>query len=294
MGSANPARWFGRLAACCLALAGAGCALPSSPTNATVPAEWRRTNPWGPEAFAARAEGKFQSRFCTQEMADWKEFARRTIQDGDILFRYGKSYKPYEMFTSCLIAGIEDNRFSHDGIAHWEGDTLYIYDAEPPPEGIRKVPFEFWMLDTAEGSLVVKRLVPQYRCCIPQAIAYCEDVWLRQVPFDAALRPDDSELYCSEMIEKSYRSAGLVLSDTLPIRCLPHYRRWLWLYPALSTFTKIRVDVPVFALGNRWYGTYGSQLLETVYEQCPDRREDRREPPICSDGMHCTAKPPSP
>ena len=53
------------------------------------------------------------------------------------LFRYGASYKPYEIFTSRLISGTGDDRFSHDGIAHWEGETLYIYDTEPPPEGVR-------------------------------------------------------------------------------------------------------------------------------------------------------------
>ena len=51
--------------------------------------------------------------------------------------------------------------------------------------------------------------------------------------------------------------------------------------PLMTTFTKIRVDVPVFALGNPHYGTYGSPLLETVFEQSPDRLEERRQPPTC-------------
>lgn len=287
-GSAARFRLFGPLAACCLALLG-GCALPSSPTEATVPRDWRRVNAWGPDAYAARAAGELRPLFYTQEMADWAEFGRRTIQDGDILFRYGQSYKPYEIFTSRLISGIEDDRFSHDGIAHWEGDALYIYDAEPAPLGIRKVPFDFWVLDTADHSMVVKRLRPEFRFAIPQAIAYCEDVWLRQVPFDDALRPDDEKLYCSEMIEKAYRSAGLVLSEPLPISCLPHYRRWLPIRPLVTIFTPIRVNVPVFALGNEHYGTFGSPLLETVYEESPDPRAGRRKPPICGDGAPCGA-----
>ena len=283
-GFAIPMPRFGRrrlFAACCLALLGSGCALPSSPTMATVPREWRRTNPWGPEANAARAEGRLKPLFYSEQMAEWADFGRRTIQDGDILFRYGYSYRPYEIVTSRVIAGVEDDRFSHNGLAHWEGDTLYVYDAEPPPQGVRKIPFEFWMLDTANDSLVVKRPRPEYGCFIPQALAYCEDAWLRQVPFDTALRPDDERLYCTEMIEKAYRSAGVVLSEPLPIRCMPHYRRWLPIYPLLVTFTEIRVDVPVFALGNPHYGMYGSPVLETVYEQSPDRREGRSRPPIC-------------
>src|SRR4051812_46818940 len=96
-GSATPAwRWAG----CCLAGLVAGCALPSSPTMSTVPPEWRRTNPWGPEAYAARAEGRLVPLFYTRQMADWAEFGRTHIEEGDILFRYGYSYKPYEIFSS--------------------------------------------------------------------------------------------------------------------------------------------------------------------------------------------------
>lgn len=163
------------LAACCCMLLGVGCALPSGPTSATVPPAWRRGNPWGPEANAARAEGKLVPLYYTEKMAEWAKFGRCHIQDGDILFRYGLSYKPYEIVTSRIIAGIEDNRFSHDGIAHWEGDALYIYDAEP--QGIRKVPFDFWVLDVADKSLTIKRLRPEYRSYIPAAIAYCEEVY---------------------------------------------------------------------------------------------------------------------
>jgi hypothetical protein len=252
---------------------------------ATVPREWRRGNPWGPEANAARAEGKLVPLYYTQEMAEWAKFGRTHIQDGDILFRYGQSYKPYEIATSRIIAGVEDNRFSHDGIAHWEDDTLYIYDAEPAPQGVRKVPFDFWVLDVADKSLVIKRLRPEFQSYIPLAVAYCEDVYQRQVPFDDALRLDDEKLYCSEMIEKAYRSAGLVLSDPIPITCLPHYRRWSVITPLVQTVTPIRVTNEIFALGNPYYGTFGSPLLETVYEQTPDRRQDRRKPPIGSAGV---------
>ncbi len=294
MASAFPARRFrGRRlsAACLLALLAAGCALPSSPTMSTVPREWRRRNPWGPEAYVARAEGHLCPLFYTQAMAEWAEFGRKHIQDGDILFRYGKSYKPYEIFTGRLIAGIEDNRFSHNGLAHWEGDTLYIYDAEPEPQGVRKVPFDFWVLDDADESLVVKRPRPEFRDAIPQAIAYCEDAWQRQVPFDPDLTGDENKLYCTEMIERAYRSAGIVLSEPLPIKCMPHYKRWLPLLPAVYAFSKLRVYVPVYALGNQYYGTFGSPLLETVYEQSPDRRLERRKPPTCGGDAACAEKP---
>mgnify|MGYP001483034217 CR=1 FL=1 len=83
-----------------------------------------------------------------------------------------------------------------------------------------------------------------------------------------------------------------MLSEPLPIRCLPHYRRWLPIYPLLIAFSEIRVDVPLYALGNPYYGTYGSPLLETVYEQRPDPREGRRQPPTC-DGPSPDRSPPT-
>src|SRR4051812_13865178 len=64
-------------------LLASGCSLPTSPSMATVPRAWRKTNPWGPEANAARAEGKLVPRFYPEQMAAWMEFARQHVQEGD-------------------------------------------------------------------------------------------------------------------------------------------------------------------------------------------------------------------
>lgn len=82
-----------------------------------------------------------------------------------------------------------------------------------------------------------------------------------------------------------------MLSEPLPIQCLPHYKRRLPLVPVAYAFSKLRVYVPIYALGNPCYGTFGSPLLETVYEQSPDKREDRRRPPICVGDAASAAKP---
>jgi hypothetical protein len=242
---------------------GPGCALPVTPSAATVPRDWRGTNTWGPEANALRAEGALPPRFYTPRMAAWADFARAHLQEGDLLFRLGRSYRLTGIFTSRLLAKISDGSFSHNGLVHWEGDTAFVYDAEQ--EGIRKVPFEFWMLDVADDTLAVKRLRPEFRHAVPRALAYCEDAYQRQVPFDLALSLDDERLYCSEMIEKAFASAGLPLAAPVPIRCLPRYARYGPLRPLVEALTEIRVDIPVYALGNERYGTYGSPCLELVY-----------------------------
>jgi hypothetical protein len=268
-----------------VALAAPGCSLPSSPLMATVPRAWRDQHPFGPEANAARSCGELQPRFVPRRAEEWAALAHDIIEEGDVLFRFGRSYTPNGRFTSWFIASISDSRFSHDAIAHWEGDVLYVYDAEQ--EGIRKVPFVLWMLDVKDGTLEIKRLKPAYRGGIPQAIAYCEDVYLQEVPFDFALKPDDERLYCSEMIEKAFRSAGLPLAEPLPIRCLPHYPRYSPLRPVVERFTEYRVDVPVFAIGNEHYGTYGSPYLELVYRDPSCNANKPRKPPRC--GTCCPA-----
>ena len=259
-----------------------GCALRQQQTTmSSVPPEWRNTNPWGPEAWAARSRGELQPLFYTPQMAAWAQWARANVQEGDLLFRYGHSIRVTNRLANRLTTGLSDNRFTHNALAFYQGGEVWVYDVQVEPEGVRKMPFEFWMLDTVPDTLAVKRLPPCYRPCIPQALAYCEAAWLRQPPFDSALRLDDERLYCSEMIEKAFRSAGLSLSDPIPIRCLPHYHRYSFLRPLAERLSEIRVDQPVFALGNQWYGTYGSPCLQLVYGGDNRKHKGPPKPPTC-------------
>jgi hypothetical protein len=264
-----------------LALLAPGCSLPVEPSMATVPRAWRKSNPWGPEAHAARADGRLRPLFCPPDAAVWEEFARRHIEEGDLLFRYGLSNNLRGKLETRILTRSTASRFSHDAIAHWEGDTLFVYDSQPAPEGVRKMPFAFWVMDVADGSLVIQRLLPPYRPFIPAAIAYVEDAWERQVPFDPGMRLDDERLYCTEMIEKAFRCAGLALSDPVPIRCVPNYRRYAVLRPLIERLTEIRVDEPAFAPGNCYFGTFGSPYLETVYDAGGGRHDPRPRPPTC-------------
>jgi hypothetical protein len=243
-----------------------GCGfLPETPMMATVPREWRNQHPFGPAANAARERGELKDRFYTDEMASWNDFAREHIEEGDLLFRFGRSYGLTGKLTSRVLAKISAGPFSHNAFVHGECGRLWVFDAEN--EGIRKVPFDHWILDVTDGSLAVRRLRPEYRCAIPVVLAYIEDAYYRNVPFDHGLRLDDEKLYCSELIEKGFRSAGLVLSEPIPIRCLPRYAHYAPLRPIVERFTEIRVDEPVFTLGNPCYGAFASPLYESVYEE---------------------------
>jgi hypothetical protein len=260
------------------ALSAVGCALPTSPTMSTVPPALRRAHPWGPEINAARDLGEIPSIHTSRKTAKWAAFGREHIRDGDILFRYGKEYDPRDVFLSYFLTSVCDSRFSHDAIAHWEGDRLFMYDSEPM-QGVRKVPFELWNMDVFDHSLVIKRLKPEYQGYIPAAIAFCEDAYLREVPYDEGLKIDDEALYCSELVEKAFLSAGLPLSQPVPIRCLPHYLRWSPMRPIVERFTAVRADEPVYAPGNEHFGSFGSPYLETVYDRGGPFQRRPRKPP---------------
>jgi Permuted papain-like amidase enzyme, YaeF/YiiX, C92 family len=271
-------------------LAGFACLLPltgcstfaTSPSMTTVPPEWRTRNSWGPEGNAARADGTLQPLFYNEKMAALAAFGREHIQEGDFLFRYGISYDPRGLLLSGVIAHVGDSPFSHEAVAHWEGEVLYVYDAVPAPEGVRKIPFEFWALDNAPHSFAIKRLKPEYQPYIPAAMGYLEMVYLMQPPFDPALRLDDDRVYCSEMIEKAFRASGLVLSEPVPIRCLPNYLHYRFLRPLAALAADVDVNEPVFAPGNECYGLFGSPQLDLVYSELREHREEYRKAPYCT------------
>jgi hypothetical protein len=240
-----------------------GCYLPPSPTYEAVPPEWRRCKPFSPEANAARARGELSCDCSDPRAPLWNAFAHHCIRDGDILFRRGRSYTVSGKLTSLLLTTMCGGKYSHDGIAHWEGDRLWVYDVER--DGARNVPFDFWMLDVLGDRFAVKRVKTEYRRCIPQALAFCADAYHRHVAFDFALSPDDERFYCTEMVEKSYLSAGLNLSEPVPIRRLPGYKYWRFLRPPARLVYGVRVDSLLFSLGNDHYGTFGSKHLETVF-----------------------------
>ena len=118
----------------------AGCSLPKSPSMATTLREWRDRNAWGPEAAAARAAGTLQPLCYPAALAEWEEFGREHIRDGDLLFRYGVAYHITGRLTACVTAGISDSPFTHDAIAHWEGDELYVFDTVPATRTISFAP----------------------------------------------------------------------------------------------------------------------------------------------------------
>jgi hypothetical protein len=257
-----------------------GCRGPNNPSLITVPLEWRTSHPWGPQANELRAAGELPVLHYTQGMAEDAAWAIDHLQEGDLIFRYGKPSSAWDRLTSHVIAVASASCFCHMAIVHFQDGKAWVFDAEN--EGIRLIPFEIWSLESVEGTLAVKRLRPEYRDHIPGAIAFCECAYHRDVQFDHLLRLSDDELYCSEMIEKAFRSTALSLTDPVPLRCFPRYRRFHWVEPIAKRLTGINPDEPVFAVGNDCFGVYGSPKLQLVCEGPRASRSHRRDrPPTC-------------
>ena len=172
-------------------------------------------NYWGPEATEARAEGKLPPVPMTPHMARWDRWGRQVLRDGDIVFRMGDARLLHGYFPmSRFLANCSNSRFSHTGIIAIEKDGPVVYDTTRP--AVAREPFCVWVLDNV-GCIGVKRLRPEFRGAIPQVLAYCRKVYQEQVPFDYELGLDDSALYCIEMTQKAFMSAGIELSKPIAV-----------------------------------------------------------------------------
>jgi hypothetical protein len=196
-------------------------------------------------------------------MVAWDAWARRNLQTGDILFRMGDARAAWGLFKfSKISAGMADSHYSHTAIVAWEDGEPFVYDTTTT--GARKQPFPIWVLDTS-GALAVKRPRPAYQKHVAQAIEFCRQVYFSQIPFDMDLKMGDDRLYCIELTERAYRSAGLPLSDPLRIDQLPRFGEFPFSVWLAKRFSSLQPEQPAWVIGNERIGVFSSPALELVY-----------------------------
>jgi hypothetical protein len=259
---------------------------PEEATDWMKPPAWSG-NFWGPAASRARSAGRLPPLPVTPEMARLGRWGRSILREGDIVFRMGDARSLGGIFPlSLFIARATGSPFSHTGIVAIEDGSPVVYDCSS--DGIQRQPFEVWMLDCV-GSLGVKRLKPEHRRHIPGVIAYCRELFERQVPFDFAFRPDDSALYCLELTEKAFRSRGLALSKPVRIGDWEHLNDFPLTALTMPYTTRlvvgrpITLEQPVYVPGNDREGVWGSPLLEHVFG--PEPKKSLDPPPRQTAGL---------
>jgi hypothetical protein len=245
---------------------------------------------WGPDAMRARLAGQLPPLPTNAVMTQWGQWGRTVLRDGDIVFRLGDARIARGLFPlSRFIARATGSPFSHTGIVAVEDGTPVVYDCSWA--GVRRQPFEVWMLDCV-GPWGVKRLKPAHRRHIPGVIGYCRQKFEQRVPFDSGFRMDDSTLYCLELTEKAFRSQGLALSQPVRIGDWPHLNGYpltvfAFLYSSGTVLDQpITLEQPVYLPGNEFHGVWGSPLLEPVFG--PESKGDRKAPTATgkADGLH--------
>lgn len=258
-----------------VALTLGGCRSAALDTDLLVPRGWKG-NPWGPEANAARQRGAIPSLPSNPEMADWDAWGRQNLQDGDILFRMGDARAAMGLFPfSRISAAIAASRFSHSGIIAIENGEPVVYDTTTT--GPQRQPLRVWVL-AAAGSVGIKRPRPEYQSRVPGALAYCRAVYQKQIPFDFDMKMGEDKLYCIELTERAYRSAGLPLSDPIALHNLPRYHEFPWIVRLMKLATPMEPHQEAFVIGNENLGIWSSPSLELVH----DARD--KLPPVMSPG----------
>jgi hypothetical protein len=225
-------------------------------------------NFWGQAASRARAAGELPPLPMNPAMLRWNRWGRNALREGDIVFRLGDARAARGLFAlSRFIARATGSPFSHTGIVAIENGSPVVYDCSE--EGVRRVPYEVWMLECV-GSMGVKRLKPEHRRHIPGVIGYCRTVFEQEVPFDFEFRLDDPALYCLELTEKAFRSQGLKLSEPVRIGDWEHLTSFPLTAILMPPVTRLAVGSPitveqlVYLPGNDRQGVWASPMLETV------------------------------
>jgi len=242
------------------------------PTDRLIPPGWQG-NPWGPEATRAREAGEIPPLEISPTMKQWDRWGRQVLKEGDIVFRLGDARVLFGRFPfSRFIARVNNSPFSHTGVVAIEGGEPVVYDTTKA--GVRRQPFCVWVLDNV-GPIGVKRLRPELRSRIGDVLEFCRAVYVRQVPFDYNLAPDDRALYCVEMTEKAFRSAGIELSEPIRLGDMEQAPRFpirmglFWLLAAATLDKPLSLEQPVFFPGNERNGIWSSDFLEPVYPRTP-------------------------
>lgn len=193
----------------------------------------------------------------------WDEWATRNLQTGDIVFRMGVSRVMLGMFdVSRFSSELADSDYSHTALVVFEDGRPWVYDICRGHDG-RRMPFSAFLMEY-KLAFGIKRLKPEYRHHIPGAVAYCQHVYETRVPFDADFRLNNGRLYCTEMIEGAFRSAGLALSEPLRIDEFPNFDKHPTIIRVLQMYSTLTPDQPVLIPGNESIGMWASDKLELV------------------------------
>ena len=189
---------------------------------------------------------------------------------------------------SRFIARATSSRFSHAAVVAVERGEPVVYDYAA--SGVQRLPFALSIADNI-GAFGLKRLKPEQRRHIPGALAYCPRMFEAKVPFDRGFRPDDDRLYCTELVEKAFRSAGLPLSEPVQIGDWKNLGQFplttasILAASACLLDAPITLDQPVYLPGDDRQGLWGSH--GSIRWRSPSLTRPATRRVLCPEGSAC-------
>ena len=129
-----------------------------------------------------------------------------TFQAGDIILQALNS-------SQCqAIREATDNYYSHCGIVLEDKEELVVYEAVGP---VRKSELKKFTMAGINGHFVVLRLLEGKVFNILSAHSYCNKELGKK--YDWFFNWDDAEIYCSELVWKAYKAAGIEICSPRPL-----------------------------------------------------------------------------
>lgn len=182
-----------------------------------------------------------------------------TVQNGDLLF-VGAQEKNLSGAINRVTQRENDVSFDHVGIIEVTHGKVFVIHAIGKKGSVRE-PLDSLILDKSENNqeFVVYRLSEKTQVAIPKAIEKSKS--LLGQPYNWSYVINDSTLYCSDMVERAFRHAGIFKLEPMTfVNPETNKPDVFW----VEYYDKLGIDVPEGLLGCNPNGLAANDQLKLI------------------------------
>ena len=138
--------------------------------------------------------------------------SKLNLQNGDLIFRRGTSIE-----SQIVLLTDQDSEYSHVGMIYKINDKLFVLHTVPKendddPGYIKLEPINDFLSEGKAARVAVYRLIQSSLEKINIASSYAYNCYIKKYCFDNDYDlVTDAQLYCTELIWKAYKHAGIDL-----------------------------------------------------------------------------------
>lgn len=138
--------------------------------------------------------------------------SKLNLQNGDLIFRRGTSIE-----SQIILLTDQNSEYSHVGMIYRINDKLFVIHTVPKendidPEYIKLESIEEFLSGGKAARVGIYRLIQNSSEKINIASSYAYNCYIKKYCFDNNYNlVTDAQLYCTELIWKAYKQAGIDL-----------------------------------------------------------------------------------